>query len=140
MALLAGEERSAGAGPRLLACTACVRRGSLDQWPIAAARARVFHVGALVYVQSHARSHRNATDAADGASRELSDRGQSMRGAARSRAVVVGAGVFGAWTAEHLRRAGWRVLLVDRMGAANALASSPSAKRNIARPGWGYLP
>src|SRR6188472_3310398 len=35
------------------------------------------------------------------------------------RAVVVGAGVFGAWIAEHLRRAGWRVLLVDRLTPAN---------------------
>ena len=44
-------------------------------------------------------------------------------------AVVVGAGVFGAWTAEHLRRAGKRVLLVDKMGAANARASSGGESR-----------
>ena len=30
-------------------------------------------------------------------------------------AIVVGAGVFGAWTALHLRRTGRRVLLLDRM-------------------------
>ena len=41
-------------------------------------------------------------------------------------AVVVGAGVFGAWTAWHLVRAGQRVLLVDKYGPANARASSYS--------------
>ena len=44
-------------------------------------------------------------------------------------AIVVGAGVFGAWTAEHLRRAGQRVLLVDKMGPANARASSGGESR-----------
>jgi len=44
-------------------------------------------------------------------------------------AIVIGAGVFGAWTAEHLRRAGKRVLLVDKMGAANARASSGGESR-----------
>jgi len=44
-------------------------------------------------------------------------------------AIVVGAGVFGAWTAEHLRQAGKRVLLVDQLGAANALASSGCESR-----------
>ncbi|MGD9967655.1 MAG: FAD-dependent oxidoreductase [Hyphomonadaceae bacterium] len=48
---------------------------------------------------------------------------------ARRRAIVVGAGVFGSWTAEHLRRAGWRVLLVDQMGPANARASSGGESR-----------
>ncbi len=43
--------------------------------------------------------------------------------------MVVGAGVFGAWTAEHLRRAGKRVLLVDQMGPANARASSGGESR-----------
>ena len=46
-----------------------------------------------------------------------------------ARAIVVGAGVFGSWTAEHLRRAGWSVLLVDRMGPANARASSGGESR-----------
>jgi glycine/D-amino acid oxidase-like deaminating enzyme len=41
----------------------------------------------------------------------------------------VGAGVFGAWTAEHLRRAGKRVLLVDQMGPANSRASSGGESR-----------
>ncbi|MGE0740899.1 MAG: FAD-dependent oxidoreductase [Hyphomonadaceae bacterium] len=44
-------------------------------------------------------------------------------------AVVVGAGVFGAWTAEHLRRAGKRVLLVDAIGASHARASSGGESR-----------
>jgi glycine/D-amino acid oxidase-like deaminating enzyme len=47
----------------------------------------------------------------------------------RARAVIVGAGVFGSWTAEHLLRAGWSVLLVDQMGPANARASSGGESR-----------
>ena len=43
--------------------------------------------------------------------------------------VVVGAGVFGAWTAWHLRKAGQRVLLLDATGAANARASSGGESR-----------
>src|ERR1700747_2642444 len=38
--------------------------------------------------------------------------------------AVVGAGVFGAWTAWHLTRRGKRVLLLDAYGPANARASS----------------
>jgi glycine/D-amino acid oxidase-like deaminating enzyme len=33
--------------------------------------------------------------------------------------VVVGAGVFGTWTAHHLRAAGAAVTLIDAYGAAN---------------------
>jgi len=43
--------------------------------------------------------------------------------------VVVGAGVFGAWTAWHLRKAGQRVLLLDAWGAAHARASSGGESR-----------
>jgi glycine/D-amino acid oxidase-like deaminating enzyme len=43
--------------------------------------------------------------------------------------AVIGAGVFGAWTAEHLRRAGHRVTLVDMAGAANSRASSGGESR-----------
>ena len=32
--------------------------------------------------------------------------------------IVIGAGVFGAWTAWHLRKSGQRVLLLDAFGAA----------------------
>jgi monomeric sarcosine oxidase len=45
--------------------------------------------------------------------------------------AVIGAGVFGAWTAWHLQRAGQRVLLVDKYGPANARASSGGATRVI---------
>ncbi len=43
--------------------------------------------------------------------------------------VVVGAGVFGAWTAMHLSRMGKRVLMIDQMGPANARASSGGESR-----------
>jgi glycine/D-amino acid oxidase-like deaminating enzyme len=43
--------------------------------------------------------------------------------------IVVGAGVFGAWTAWHLERAGRRVLLLDASGPANARASSGGESR-----------
>jgi sarcosine oxidase len=43
--------------------------------------------------------------------------------------IVIGAGVFGAWTAWHLRKAGQRVLLIDAFGAANARASSGGESR-----------
>lgn len=45
--------------------------------------------------------------------------------------AVIGAGVFGSWTAHHLRRAGKRVLLVDTFGAANSRASSGGESRVI---------
>src|SRR5262245_19803668 len=43
--------------------------------------------------------------------------------------IVIGAGVFGAWTAWHLRKAGQRVLLLDAAGAAHARASSGGESR-----------
>ena len=43
--------------------------------------------------------------------------------------AVVGAGVFGAWTAEHLRRAGHRVTLVEQAGPAHSKASSGGETR-----------
>ena len=43
--------------------------------------------------------------------------------------IVIGAGVFGAWTAWHLRKSGQRVLLLDAFGAANARASSGGESR-----------
>ncbi len=45
--------------------------------------------------------------------------------------AVLGAGVFGVWTAWHLHRAGQRVLLVDPYGPANARASSGGETRVI---------
>ncbi len=47
----------------------------------------------------------------------------------RAHVAVVGAGVFGSWTAEHLRRAGHRVTLVDPWGPAHARASSGGESR-----------
>jgi glycine/D-amino acid oxidase-like deaminating enzyme len=43
--------------------------------------------------------------------------------------AVVGAGVFGGWTAEYLRRAGHRVTLIDAHGPAHPLASSGGESR-----------
>src|SRR5437773_3737120 len=50
--------------------------------------------------------------------------------------AVVGAGVFGAWTAYHLRKAGRRVALLDAYGPGNARASSGGQTRVI-RMGYG---
>src|SRR5438093_12307288 len=50
--------------------------------------------------------------------------------------AVIGAGVFGAWTAWHLRRAGRSVLLVDAWGAGHTRASSGDESR-IIRMGYG---
>ena len=51
-------------------------------------------------------------------------------------AVVVGAGVFGAWTAYHLRKSGRSVALLDAYGPANSRASSGDESR-ILRMGYG---
>ncbi len=50
---------------------------------------------------------------------------------ATRRIAVVGAGVFGAWTAYHLRRAGHEVVLLDQYGPANSRASSGGESRII---------
>src|SRR6202161_3618328 len=50
--------------------------------------------------------------------------------------VVVGAGVFGAWTALQLARRGQSVLLVDAYGPGNSRASSGGESR-IIRMGYG---
>lgn len=46
-----------------------------------------------------------------------------------NRVIVVGAGVFGAWTATHLQRQGRRVLLLDAWAPAHARASSGGESR-----------
>ncbi len=51
-------------------------------------------------------------------------------------AAVVGAGVFGVWTAYQLRRAGAHVLLVDSYGPGNSRASSGGESR-LVRIGYG---
>lgn len=50
--------------------------------------------------------------------------------------IVIGAGVFGAWSALRLARAGWTVTLVDAYGPANGRASSADHTRVI-RAGYG---
>src|ERR1700741_2662958 len=50
--------------------------------------------------------------------------------------AVVGAGVFGAWTAYKLRQAGASVLLLDAYGPGNSRASSGGESRMI-RLGYG---
>jgi sarcosine oxidase len=45
--------------------------------------------------------------------------------------AVVGAGVFGAWTAHHLRHSGKSVTLLDGYGPANSRASSGGESRVI---------
>ena len=50
--------------------------------------------------------------------------------------VVIGAGVFGTWTAHHLSAAGARVTLVDAYGPGNSRSSSGDESR-ILRCGYG---
>lgn len=50
--------------------------------------------------------------------------------------AVIGAGVFGAWTAYSLRKSGASVLLLDEYGPSNARASSGGESR-IIRMGYG---
>jgi sarcosine oxidase len=57
---------------------------------------------------------------------------------AKPSVVVVGAGVFGAWSALRLVRAGWQVTLVDAYGPANGRASSSDHSRVI-RAGYGAV-
>jgi len=47
----------------------------------------------------------------------------------KEKIVVVGAGVFGAWTAHHLLAAGHEVTLIDAWGPANSRASSGGESR-----------
>jgi sarcosine oxidase len=54
-----------------------------------------------------------------------------MSGTTRFDVVVVGAGVFGAWTAWHLTQRKQRVLLLDAYGPANSRASSGGESRII---------
>ncbi len=50
--------------------------------------------------------------------------------------AVIGAGVFGAWTAYHLQRRGSKTILVDSYGPSNSRASSGGESRVI-RMGYG---
>jgi sarcosine oxidase len=55
-------------------------------------------------------------------------RGQAVQFGRRD-VIVIGAGVFGAWTAWHLLKLGRKVLLVDAWGPAHARASSGGESR-----------
>jgi sarcosine oxidase len=59
-----------------------------------------------------------------------------MNATGRHDIAVIGAGVFGAWTAWHLARRSLRVLLVDAYGPGNSRASSGGESR-IIRMGYG---
>ena len=50
--------------------------------------------------------------------------------------IVVGMGVFGAWTAHHLQRQGYRVTLIDAWGPAHSRASSGGESR-LTRAAYG---
>lgn len=52
--------------------------------------------------------------------------------------TIVGAGVFGAWSAFAFKERGWRVTIIDQHGPANARASSGGETR-IIRSGYGGL-
>jgi len=80
-------------------------------------------------------TRRSLLQAAGGAA-VLGLSGKAAAAATGERIVVAGAGVFGAWTAEHLRRAGHKVTLVDAWGPAHARASSGGESR-LTRAAYG---
>ena len=59
-----------------------------------------------------------------------------MNGGRTFDVAVIGAGVFGAWTAWHLAKRGQRVALIDAYGPAHSRASSGGETR-IIRMGYG---
>ncbi|WP_374763508.1 FAD-dependent oxidoreductase [Yunchengibacter salinarum] len=61
-----------------------------------------------------------------------------LAAAPRADTVVVGAGVFGLWTAVKLRERGHRVTVVDAFGPANSAASSGGETR-VTRCGYGDI-
>ena len=62
--------------------------------------------------------------------------GPSMNATKTHDVAVIGAGVFGAWSAYHLQQAGKSVALIDAYGPANSRASSGGESR-IIRMGYG---
>ena len=68
--------------------------------------------------------------------RNLSPGSAAAAGMKRYDVAVIGAGVFGAWTAWHLARAGKSVLLADAWGAGHSRSSSGGETR-IIRLGYG---
>src|SRR3954452_5399880 len=59
-----------------------------------------------------------------------------MAGKGSEHVAVVGAGVFGAWTAHHLQQQGHRVPLIDAWGPAHSRASSGGESR-LTRAAYG---
>ena len=59
-----------------------------------------------------------------------------MRRRGGERIAVIGAGVFGAWTAHHLQQAGHKVTLIDAWGPAHSRASSGGESR-LTRAAYG---
>src|SRR4051795_593600 len=59
-----------------------------------------------------------------------------MAGKGSEHVAVVGAGVFGAWTAHHLQQQGHRVTLIDAWGPAHSRASSGGESR-LTRAAYG---
>src|SRR4051794_29008859 len=59
-----------------------------------------------------------------------------MRKTAGEHVAVIGAGVFGAWTAHHLQQAGHKVTLIDAWGPAHSRASSGGESR-LTRAAYG---
>jgi glycine/D-amino acid oxidase-like deaminating enzyme len=67
---------------------------------------------------------------------EITEYNPPMQSAKRYDVAVIGAGVFGVWTAYQLNRAGASVLLLDGNGPGNSRASSGGESR-IMRLGYG---
>jgi sarcosine oxidase len=61
---------------------------------------------------------------------------KTYKRAMKDHVAVVGAGVFGAWTAHHLQQAGHKVTLVDAWGPAHSRASSGGESR-LTRAAYG---
>jgi sarcosine oxidase len=59
-----------------------------------------------------------------------------MRSRGKEHVAVVGAGVFGAWTAHHLQQQGHKVTLIDAWGPAHSRASSGGESR-LTRAAYG---
>jgi glycine/D-amino acid oxidase-like deaminating enzyme len=62
--------------------------------------------------------------------------GKAYRRAMKEPVAVVGAGVFGAWTAHHLQQQGHKVTLIDAWGPAHSRASSGGESR-LTRAAYG---
>ena len=62
--------------------------------------------------------------------------GKAYKTVMKDHVAVVGAGVFGSWTAHHLQQAGHKVTLIDAWGPAHSRASSGGESR-LTRAGYG---